>query len=99
MAKNNEVDRLKAVIKAKDKIIKELSKCVNRKSKREHLYNDLEEKQQEIQAEKDEVERAIVRGELCPKCSSQLEYVELGPKRRLVKCTNNKCTYKKSYNK
>jgi DNA-directed RNA polymerase subunit RPC12/RpoP len=74
--------------------IKRLKKELGRQNKRQHLYEDLEDRQEEIEYLKQQAKsRKSENKYVCPKCSGQLEVID-GSKLKVFICTE--CSYRAS---
>lgn len=83
----SEVEYLRSELKKMQKQIKHLKKEVARKNKRAHQYHDLETRQAEEQLDDLSKDNEYIEQEKCPKCSSDLEVLNLG-NRQLNICSN-----------
>lgn len=92
----SELEYYRGLVKELKSENKNLKKRLSRKEKREHLLEDVELQQAELHME-EEAEEAHQANKLeCPKCSSELDIVDLGA-RQLVTCTS--CEYRVSKKK
>lgn len=89
----SEVEHLRSVNKTLKSEIKHLKKEIARYNKRAHQYEDLEEREIEVELEKVVDEPHHFTKVICPDCSGDVEKVELG-NRLLNRCT--KCKWRKS---
>jgi hypothetical protein len=89
----SEVEHLRATVKSQRSLIKHLKKEIGRAQKRQHVYEDLEDKVAELHLEDEIEESQLVSDDKCPECDKgRLEIIDLGPRKMLV-CDN--CKYRK----
>jgi hypothetical protein len=91
----SELEILRSENRRLKSIAKHLKKEASRKTKREHLHNDLVEKQAEELLKEELKERDVLKGEGCPNCGEELDITDIGP-RKLYTCD---CGYRKSAKK
>jgi predicted nuclease with TOPRIM domain len=87
----SELESLRAENKKMKSELRHLKKEVARKTKRAHLYEDLEAKIADQHVQDIMEEHNSIRKDLCPECSCPLEQITLG-NRVMVSCTS--CTYR-----
>lgn len=92
--KRDEIEELKGQIRNLRKQVQHLKKELARKTKREHQYHDLEERERTVEIDVEfELEPAQFTKGMCPECNSAVDKAEIG-NRILTRCT--KCKWRKS---
>lgn len=85
----NEVEYLRSEIRKYKSLVKNLRKELNRKQKREHRYEDLEDREAEVQLKEQQAEQALISKNKCPNCSGTIESTSIG-NRTLLTCDSCK---------
>lgn len=90
---HSELEFLRGEIRTLRAQIKHLKKHVSRKGKREHLFEDLEDKAAELAVQEEIEERGeILKKMTCPKCRAPLDVINGGGKIEIYHCSE--CEYK-----
>jgi hypothetical protein len=87
----SEVEYLRAENKGLKSQIRHLKKELARAQKRQHQYEDLEERSIELELEESEIAQPVNEAKGCPSCNGKLVEVDIGV-RKLIRCES--CDYR-----
>lgn len=91
-----EQEEVRGVIRKLVKENQKLKRELSRYNKRAHRYDDLEEREQEIELESQVQHHVVKQIPTCPKCTGKLDAVPIG-NRLLITCQD--CDYRKTEKK